>query len=204
MIRDRHDVVLQPAFVERHRIPRSPTKATIKLDGRQKCTSAPQTLSATGVERHAESYLANFRNLIANLGPLPSSSCLKNTNASRQSCSQLLHPFLQRRVVVLGPTQTQTTPVGGRHEGNGKVILFVGDAQCGVMITQQFEDFVVEPRRMPKFKRHTPPAWQHARNARSRNASFLKLGGNWNSSGPRRFLNLPATSRNRTTRRQRP
>jgi hypothetical protein len=47
----------------------------------------------------------------------------------------LLQPFLQRRIIVVGPTQTQTAPSGGRHERNLQFIFFIGDAQCNTMIT---------------------------------------------------------------------
>src|SRR5262249_16692013 len=67
---------------------------------------------------------------------------------------RLFDPRLQSPFVVIGPPQTQTAPIGGRHDRNFKTVLVVGNAQRGVMIAQQAEDLVVEPRRMTELKRH--------------------------------------------------
>src|SRR5215469_10465584 len=59
-----------------------------------------------------------------------------------------IHPHLELPIVVVGSPQAQIAPIRGRHKWNLKVVLGVRDAQRGVMIAQQSENLVVEPRRM--------------------------------------------------------
>ena len=140
------------------------------------CAGVGVTSSSPGT-RGVKPTRPTLINRCASRGPLPCSSCLKNTNVSRQaSILDPLRPRLQCRVIVVGPTQPQIAPVRRRHEWNFQIVVGVGDAQRHAMIAEQSEDFVVEPRRVTKLKCHAL-LWRHKREERTQPRYVLLHGG---------------------------
>ena len=134
-------------------------------------------------------------NCFASFGPVPSSSCLKNTNASPQAGSRIrVGPLVELAVGVVGLPQPQVAPVGGRDERRlhgAFLVLGVRDAQRGVRRAQRVEHLVVEPLAWRNSNAARAPAGSSARKRAAAATSFFMFGGSWNSSGPSRASSTP-------------
>jgi hypothetical protein len=88
------------------------------------------------------------------------------------------NPRQQFGGAVVRSPQPQIAPIGGGDEGRVEIVVRFGQAQCGAVVVQQCEDFLVEPRRMSELKGEALRRRQQCQKSRSRGKSFLKFGGN--------------------------
>src|SRR5262245_55437211 len=85
-----------------------------------------------------------------------------------------LGPVAEVSVAIVRTTQAQVSARGGRHERNLQLVVGVGQAKGGVVLSQNGKDFVIEPRLMPKLQRGRAPTRQYAEKIAQAEKIFAK------------------------------